>query len=189
MKILITVPHSFCIKNSRHVCDYLADDASLNLYKNFRKLNKVTYRILSNKNRSLIDYNRKISRNYKWRVFVRKIIINEMINLLLDIHSFPNKYISFGYIKNTKIIPEIVILDSYHNNYKFLDYVTSINFNKYLLKNGILSKLMFGGENDITIEAREYGKRSVLIEYNESLSKKRLNFINKVIINYYKQYT
>lgn len=196
MKILLTVPHSLCIKNSRRNCDYLADDASMNLDKNFRKLHKaITYRIKADKNRNAIDYNRKIARNSRWRVFVRKIMLDESVDVLLDIHSFPSEYSSFGYFSTestpsnfsteyTKIIPEVVILDSYHSNNKFLDYNTSINFNKYLLKYKILSKLLVGGENDIIMDGRKKGIPSVLIEYNESLSKERLNFINKIIAKY-----
>jgi hypothetical protein len=43
MNILITVPHSVCINNENHLCDYLSLDAAKNLGKYFNEYSKNVY--------------------------------------------------------------------------------------------------------------------------------------------------
>jgi hypothetical protein len=178
--ILLTVPHSKCLGNKDHICDYLAEKAAKNLRKKFES----SILILADQNRTFIDYNRKKARNSKWRENIRKIILSKNIDFLLDIHSFPPTSDSFGFFEDTKSLPEIVLLDSYYDG-KFLDKFTSINFNNYLLSYKIKSKLLVGGDNDITLDGRKYNIKSILIEYNEDLSSAKLNYINKIISSYF----
>jgi hypothetical protein len=181
--ILLTVPHSKCLGKKDHICDYLAEKAAKSLHSKL----EFSILILSDVNRTFIDYNRKKSKNTKWRENIRKIILSKNIDFLIDVHSFPPSSESFGFFKKDNetysSLPEIVLLDSYYDE-KFLDRSTSVEFNKYLLKNNIKSKLIVGGDNDITLDGRRLNIKSILIEYNESLTSQRLDYINNIIIKY-----
>lgn len=181
MKTLLTVPHSKCINKEGHLCDIMAEISSKKISKYLKK-SKITHKIiLADKNRSIIDYNRKTSRNSNWRQKIRNEFIN--CDLVLDIHSFPNSSSSFG--RTNGKIPEIVILDSYIYKNEYIDKYTSNYFGNFLLENGVICKLLPGGDNDITLEARENNIKAILIEFNENLSEDRIDLISRLIVDYF----
>jgi len=188
IQVSITVPHSYCISTKIHTCDFSALLAASHIFNFFRLSNILVKVYIADKNRTIMDYNRLSARYSKWRKIITRDLKNYNIKLALDIHSFPNESDSFGYIENTNELPEIVILDSYHDNKKYLDNITSIKFNKFLLQNNIKSKLLLGGENDIMISARENNTRCILIEFNESIINSRLEYITKKIVEYFLNY-
>jgi len=170
--ILITAPHSFCEPSEKRMCDKLAHKAAIYLYRNFDN----SRLILSDKPRYEIDFNRKESRDTKFRKIVKYLNHSGSISLLLDIHSFPPTDSSFK--------EEIVLLP--------LKYVNSHsqNLSEFLKKRGITVQIFVGSfKNDITLKTNEVGIPNMLIEFRENLTDKRLNYITKAISSFYKNDT
>ena len=187
-QVSITVPHSYCISTKVHTCDFTALLAASHIFNIFRLSDILTKIYIADKNRTITDYNRIESRYTQWRQVITQDLKNYNIKLALDIHSFPDDTSSFGYFNNTKELPELVILDSYHENKKYLDEITSINLNNFLLQKNIRSKLLFGGDNDIMISARKNKTRCILLEFNESLDNSRLVYITHMLVKYFLDY-
>lgn len=166
MSIVVTVPHSYCIIGLGHLCDYMAPKAG-SLLSN--KLNAKIF--LADANRTVIDYNRRSSRDSNWRNKIKQFVIENKTKIVLDIHSYPNESVSFGTLNGR--IPDIVILDSFNGGNDRL----SNEIGTYLNNNGIPTKVLAGGDNDISIEMREIGIQSLLIEFNEGLSEQKLDNI------------
>lgn len=174
MKTLVTVPHSECIIGLDHLCDYLAPKAGRIISD---KMNARLF--LADNNRTIVDYNRKYSRDWAWRKQIRDYVSKNKIQLVLDIHSYPNQIESFGTIGG--MIPDVVILDSYGS---FSDKLSK-DISDYLNNKGVLISLIQGSDNDISIEMRELGIKSLLIEFNERLKSGDIEHICDLISSFF----
>jgi len=186
-KFGITIPHSYCIGDTGiRTCDLAALKASSYLHSRMKENGAKIFIYMGDQNRTVIDYNRKLARFSRWRMAMENKMIINNIDIALDIHSFPPSVESFGYFDPVnKILPEVVILDSYVIDHKFLDPVTSTNLLDYLIDLNIKVMLMEGGENDIMVTLREKHKRAILIEFNEGLQDDRLKYIADMIVDYF----
>lgn len=173
--ILITAPHSLCKDNDikTHECDIIAGDMAKRLYKKLKSNNIDVQLFVSTERRIDCDLNRIKCRNTSYRKNVTKYMKMKPI-FLFDIHSFPNSY---------KQLP-MYILDDYieqPENY-------SINLFHYLKNNGINAELYQGIDNDIEDEARSFNIKSILIEFNESLTNSERNYIIEVLYDWIVNY-
>lgn len=171
MKVILTVPHSKCIIGTEHLCDYMAPKAAEIISSKI----KASEIFLADKNRREFDYNRRNTRETEWRKNIKKYVLQNSVDLVLDIHSFPDDSLSFGTIQGK--IPEIVILDSISFSLGQKKDDLNQKLSVYLQKNGVIVSLLSGGDNDITIEMRENGISSILIEFNEGIHRQRLEYI------------
>lgn len=187
-KITLTVPHSLCSEETKdHLCDYTASVAADLIAQHFRQKGIASKVFKADKTRLLIDYNRRVARNSIWRRRLLQYIVDNNIYWNLDIHSFPiargERNPSFGVINDQE--PELVILDSYNKNGRFIDKQSSTDLSNYLAARHVLVQLLPGSYNDITLELREIGRKCTLLEFNESLSSERLNFITRIVADYF----
>ena len=115
MKILIISPHSKCpLLAIRRSCDLRAKDISKQIYDRFKtQKDKVTdvHLLLSDKYRKKIDYNRLEARNSQWRENLKKIIEDEEISIVLEIHSYPS-YSDYGRDGTQMIILNNIMADN-----------------------------------------------------------------------------
>jgi hypothetical protein len=92
MKILITIPHSHCPETDYlrkiHSCDTSAEKAGKILGKLFQRKGHDVILLIADKHRLFCDLNRKECRNTSYRKKLTKIL-NEGIDYLIDVHSFP----------------------------------------------------------------------------------------------------
>lgn len=89
MKILITVPHSYCPESLTRICDTRALDAAHMLAKLFHDAGaQVTLYTNTNVLRSNFDLNRTKSRSHPWRQKLDLLILKKP-SLVVDVHSFP----------------------------------------------------------------------------------------------------
>ncbi len=171
--IILTSPHSYCTNTSyiSHMCDFLAEKALTILQEKISNFEFI-YVHKSNIDRRIIDLNRPISRNTRYRLSVDRILekSDKHTTVLLDIHSFP-----IGNFDNS----EIAIL--WIHDSSFAD-----NLEQYLNNHGIYSQKFLGSKiNDIMYSAIQEGfQNSLLLEFNESLSNSRLDYICSVIANF-----
>ncbi|MEM3857938.1 MAG: hypothetical protein QW478_00885 [Candidatus Micrarchaeaceae archaeon] len=157
--IIITAPHSYCVNKSKRDCDILAEEAARYLFK-ISKFN--TYLILSNELREYLDNNRVQGRKGKFRKDLYNIMISNHILFLLDIHSFDENY--------------------YEGDVAILDNIPGTNYGhnlfQYLRSKKIYVKYFYGSLiNDIVKQARFLHIDSILIEFNENLRPKYLEYI------------
>lgn len=169
MSVLLTVPHCLCLYegNKNHLCDSIALKAAKNINKN----NGFTL-IKGNISRDKCDLNRINCRDTYFRKEIMNLIDKYKIKWVIDIHSFPEVFLNNF---------EIYILDDYteeKTNY-------CVDFYKYILKNNVNCGYFQGIDNDIMDQTREKGVKSFLIEFNESLSKNRLNEICSVVASFF----
>lgn len=173
--ILITAPHSLCENNDikTHECDIIAGDMAQRLYNKLKTNGIKTKLFLSTERRIICDLNRLRCRNTEYREILGKYMEMRPV-FLFDIHSFPNDYKHLS----------MYILDDYIIKPKSY----SINLLNFINKNNIDAKLYQGIDNDIEDEARSMGIKSVLIEFNESLSIEERNHIIDVLYDWIKTY-
>lgn len=164
-KIIITVPHSKCISNVR-VCDLRAEKAA-NMFKEEidKKIDVDIYK--NDIFRFKMDGNRSESRVSNFRNKIRESMKNSKQKynnvFLLDIHSFPNRIESFGTNPN---VPKIVFIskEKYHR------FLRSFIYDFYSEKEAENLGVIYAyttDDNDILLEAEEYGIDAILIEFNE----------------------
>jgi hypothetical protein len=164
MAVVITVPHSFCKGDetkSFHYCDLGALNAAkcLNNKINHSRL------FIADVNRRDCDLNRYQCRDREgFRVHIRDFWNTNDVKCVLDIHSFPDT--EYKWNEN-----EIVILDDQGRS-KF-----SVSLADFLKSNYVKVALWTGVSNDIQDEAHERGLLATLIEFNETLSQDRLDYI------------
>jgi hypothetical protein len=179
--IILTVPHSHpsnIIKNRSY--DLLAEKFAKLLQEKKQEI----FIIKSGQNRhDILDDNRYSKNGYSikkdstlWNTLREKLNCSKN-NLVLDIHSFPNKSFNNCFQLNSDC--EIVLLD-----YTPYQEITKKIF-ETLKKNNINSKITEGkiGSNSIldVLTLHPCYVPTVLIEVNESLSTNRLNDIAKII--------
>lgn len=174
MSILLTVPHYKCVdkNNKPHYCDAIAGESADKIKSNNDNFIIIKGNIIRNE----CDLNRIECRyNTNFRKKIREVL-KEKINFVLDIHSFPNE-------SNPDL--EMYILDDYTKS----ETVYCLGLYCYLLGANIRCGYNQGEHNDVMDETRELGFKSLLLEFNESLEKKRLKeiclIINKYFINKY----
>lgn len=171
IKFIITIPHSCHYENEffsfgKHTCDRIANKAGKNLYKYLEK----SIILYGDKNRTILDLNRKESRKSSFRLFLNKLISYSSPEWILDIHSFPGD--------SPDMKGEIVIL------YLLEEKKPKILIN-YLRNYGIRTNARQGSYmNDIILEAQYHNKKYLLLEYNEDLSTVRLDYISRIITKY-----
>jgi len=151
---VITVPHATCIDTPHHrimhTCDYIASAVANDLANNLMcGKSKVFYGDI---NRSVVDLNRRESRNTEFRKIVRKHFKDEVI--VVDIHSYPPYSFNYGdydiaLISSNEKIKKTLKSELERNGYKVGTFEPS-------------------NIDDILTEASEHGiTDSVLIEVNE----------------------
>jgi hypothetical protein len=94
MKVLLTVPHSYCPVSSVRICDKRALEAA-RLLARIMKAQGMYVRFYPNTEilRSNFDLNRKVSRPVPWRQKLDQLISQGVWDLVVDVHSFPNDYV------------------------------------------------------------------------------------------------
>jgi hypothetical protein len=171
MNVLVTVPHAVCVSKVYRDCDRLAEQAGRQLATHLR-----AQLLVGDVYRANVDLNRYGARSIGFRVKVRKALADTHVNLLLDVHSFPNSETWRLYER-----PDIVVLDNVPMSKHWLKFVQA------LAKSTDLNVAHLpGGENDIVEEARAMGVRAILIEFREGLSAEQLERATKSISDYFK---
>jgi hypothetical protein len=191
--ILITIPHSKCLKIKRD-CDKVAKMIGELLKQSLIEKKMRVGIFESDKMRYIIDMNRSNSRNENFRLQITNYIKKNKIDLCIDVHSFPSNDSSNGDIP-------MYILSNVIPYPKFIiDLVSEINNNKIILSDqwkGKKVKIYTGvskfndpnridGTNDILDEMIENKIPSLLIEFNESFvpDDPKLIELIKVITNF-----
>ena len=186
MKILIISPHSKCpLLAIRRSCDLRAKDISKQIYDRFKtQKDKVTdvHLLLSDKYRKKIDYNRSKARNSQWRENLKKIIEDEEISVVLEIHSYPS-YSDYG-----RDGTQMVILNNIMADKEGKDFLNHFDDDK-------IKKLTGSFKNYIQLEIETLEKNTnrkintYLLEFNEDkkiLRNDRLDEIINKIFDYFK---
>jgi hypothetical protein len=166
--ILITTPHSFCTKTKNRTCDLKAETAAIELLNSLTKKGFVVFWLPANVDRSIIDLNRKNSRNVPWRKQLLNLLSNLKPSLIIDVHSFVPKYNpEFG--KYNVVFPgqkpsNLVIFEGPNN------YLNNISISNFLQK--ALKYPVRKNETclDILVESAEQNIPGVLLEFNEDIS-------------------
>jgi hypothetical protein len=181
VSIILTVPHSVCVDNNNHTCDYSAESFA-DILKEKLIENKFDTKIIkSEQNRLVLDDNR-FQNKYKnikkdsllWKT-LRNTIKTNKNTIIFDIHSYPDHTENFG---NN----DIVILD----NTPYQTITTELMF--YLSDNGITISIYSAstGHNSIldVFTLHPLYIPVILLEINEKLNKDELNKVAKLIINF-----
>lgn len=124
-------------------------------------------------NRSVRDYNRIGTRMSKWRRNLRKIVDNTPRCVILDIHSFPDGDDVYRDAEIAVVTP----LDRIEQH--------EADFADFMLRKGVRVHIITDEVSDIVAEHREKGKTPFMIEFNEGLSKQRLDEIAHLIADYF----
>ncbi len=187
--IFLTVPHQKCPEgNSKnHLCDILAQQASECLYNASLQIEKNQVTILKpfipKIPRTECDFNREYcnmkkkeipARGTEYRTQIREFItMNDKVKFVLDVHSYPPTHVPW---KDAYLV---VIDDKKPNSEKYTS-----DFVKFMNTIIIPTKIQPGDGNDIHVEMRELGKKSMLLEFNEILLENQpmLNEICKYIV-------
>ena len=98
IKLIITIPHWFCLTNEDNICDQSSYINAILLYETLRNIlkHKVVLLKPSNVHRSITDANRNIQQNkygiyhIRLKKFLNDILrnLNKKSKILLDIHSY-----------------------------------------------------------------------------------------------------
>ncbi len=181
--ILITAPHSLCEqnKNEYHECDTIVREVCgiMNKSLHDRKINAEFF--FADKPRDSegphMDYNKAWSRNEPYRKTITEEMnkIKKSRDYLIDIHSYKKSNELFGG-------HEVVILDI--KKYNQFSQIGRELLN-YLSDRYVDVEIFDSREIDILEEAREKRIRSILLEFNESIDKKRLTQICDLIASYF----
>ena len=157
MKILIVSPHSKCpLLSIRRSCDLRAKNISKKIYERFKtQSNEVpaidrcvdVHLLLSDKYRRKIDYNRSKARNSQWREKLKKIIEDEEISVVLEIHSYPS-YSDYG-----EDGIQMVILNNIMADKEGKDFLNHFDDDK-------IKKLTGAFKNDIQLEIETLEKNT-----------------------------
>ena len=185
MKILIVSPHSKCpLLSIRRSCDLRAKNISKKIYERFKtQKGKITdvHILLSDKYRKKIDYNRSEARESQWRTKLKKIIEDEEISVVLEIHSYPS-YSDYG-----RDGTQMVILNNIMADKEGKDFLNHFDDDK-------IKKLTGSFKNDIQLEIETLEKNTnrkintYLLEFNEDktiLRNDRLDEIINKIFDYF----
>lgn len=193
-EIIITVPHSYCLKEDiykeRHYCDFRAEESAKILKKSFKKKGFIVHYYVNKQyprktvdNVKGCDLNRLICRNHEWRKKITKQLKNNnRILALIDVHSYPHP-INFGG-------SEVVILYDGNKKNKIPIDILDINsrINNILLKHQNYCNILYGKNNDIIDEGLKNGISSFLLEFlenNKRLTKTAIENVCDEIANYY----
>lgn len=95
-KFTLITPHGFCNDNKTRHCDRRAPDATKKIIKVLEDNNYNFSSHMADKLRQTGDYNRKVTRNTPYRNKIREELINNqknnLVNIILEIHSCPEYY-------------------------------------------------------------------------------------------------
>ena len=170
-KVLLTVPHAGCfyVPIGQRMCDTAALRAARHLSDAFARLGaRCTMTANTETPRWQYDMNRSTARQTPWRTEVDSRLIPDS-DVVMDIHSFPASYQNFG--RSEVTVMAIVPVEN-----------LPIEIYTALVSAGVVSTLVSGTEeNDICVLARRAGKRTVLLEFNESLDDATMFRAAKVI--------
>jgi hypothetical protein len=207
ISVFVTVPHGLCINTYENVCDQSSLDVGNELHDHLvsNDVNSTLY--VPGIHRSVVDMNRYPSRTTSYRKRLTNDIKDKRPYLLIDIHSYPDKY-SWS---NVLSFEDFVIL--LPEDVKPLDNKASsaLSLVKYLQKNlytnhsilyfksdedapvtfvlirsdktkKIYGGILMGSRNDIINQCtNELGIDSFLLEVNDSISSsKRSKLINGI---------
>ena len=194
--IIITIPHSLCIKNlseKGHSCDFIALKAAKKLADVLSNDKRVIQVYPASINRTEMDLNRIQSFHNNYRIEIRHkieakiqeiiasdVISNSRIIYIIDCHSFPQYSFANISIDN----PDVAILMA---DCRQLDYIEELT--DLLKRAGILVTKHLGSSNSII---EEYYMRDqkvlnsskdkiriipILVEFNENLSDDKISII------------
>lgn len=162
--IVLTVPHARCPSPEyAHECDYAALPTARMLHQYLSsawggRVRSILSLPAADEFRRDCDLNRDVCEESPYRKRVRQLLTGGAGNLgiVLDIHSFPQRYTSFGPV-------DVALLD---DEMPHADYTYSLQ--EYLkAKAGVRAGIIHGMDNSIMEEARQRGHRAVLVEFNE----------------------
>ena len=177
--VFLTVPHENCPEenSNKHLCDTFAKSASECLYNASFQIEKTNTTILkpfipTDTPRTVCDLNRRYcnmdkpeegdARENIYRQQVTKFVSNKKHNVqfILDVHSYPESTRKWrNYL--------LVVID---DSEKPKDY--TLNFVNFMWNEAnIKTLLQRGNGNDLHVQMRELGKKSMLLEFNEELKK------------------
>lgn len=177
--IVITSPHAFCTDFIlyRH-CDRVSKYAALSLAQSFQTTNK-TFRPsvhIAKRLRSENDYNRHQTRQTRYRKHLKQVFEEESNadTVLFDVHSFP--FVSQNETPNVHLYFLTNPVSADENRFLFF-------LNEFLRKHNVPTTVLQGSiANDIVVEASEYIRYTVLIEFRESLTENEIDRINNFIV-------
>lgn len=194
--IIITVPHSKCLKEyhdkdiiyKAHLCDFRTKNIGEMFKRIFEKHNFNTYLYVNNnipricvnlkdeEKFGCCDLNRKKCRNNDWRKDVTKKM-KELKNkkvFIIDIHSF-NRYNSFGGC-------DVAILMDKNINSKINKNILELKnkINSILIQDNNYCNLFYGKNNDIIDQANELNINNFLLEVIEDENRLTNNIIEKM---------
>lgn len=180
--IILTIPHSVCISNEYHLCDYSAEKFANIFNKDLQDIKLKTYIIKSNQNRMILDDNRYSNKELTikhdsllWKTL--RETIHDTKTIIFDIHSFPSTTKDFGDY-------DVGILD-------IMPYQSIVKqLNTYLSNNNIKSNILQAavGHNSIldVFTLHPLYIPVLLLEINEKLNEKELENISKIITSFLK---
>jgi len=178
--LIITVPHAKRLfeDNSYHWCDTSAAPVARALTKALSGRGVPTKLFLGDVSRYLADLNRASSR---WTTKFRKRVRDEILGSeaeslwVLDLHSFPSDSPWRRY--------DVVLLDPSRESIA----QDTVSLSARLERNGYRTAIIETDANDIAIESRELGAGSLSVEVSESLPKRHLREIARVISDHFSQ--
>jgi len=169
MVVFITVPHAGCFEfpKERH-CDRLAEKAGYSLYY----LIPDSIIFVGKVFRGDLDLNRDQALNDPFRVNIRQAANKFRPSIVLDTHSFPEKYTNFGDV-------DVMILDEKPGTIYGRDIARFLRD-----KTSYRVAYSQGDGNSIMIEMRRMGIPSVLVEFMENLRDNDLAIISEKILEW-----
>lgn len=187
--LIVSAPHQLCKPNTPRMCDLAAGIATeMFCQAAIRHRNLECMVLLGDEHRVNHDLNRKVSRGTPFRKKLDQLLsMAEGSNcVVIDIHSFPDKYLveagDINFFKQGEIAPEIVLLHGPLDEFRGKSICNTIY--KALVKGKITSKIIRGiTVNDILNQSSEYDLSGILIEFNEKFKSEpdRLYDICKII--------
>jgi hypothetical protein len=179
---VITVPHYTCIKTVYHLCDTKAYDMAKRIRDKLAEYGINTIILLGDINRSIIDLNRKESRNTEFRKVLRREVKERISQnpqrkvFLIDCHSFDR-----GFKTRDNPDPQFVIL---YDTGCEMQYIHKLYTN--MKDAGIRVNLLEGLNNDIMDEFTcIHNVIPVLLEISEiHYTDDLINKISEIIKNW-----
>jgi hypothetical protein len=191
-RIVVTVPHASCGKDAieNRKCDRRSEEAAIVL-DNALNRRKIEHRLWINTEvgrcicpmmdcrgmeNSCIDMNRNSARNTEWRQELRRILVEEKPEWVIDVHSFPQleetDKLSFG---KDAVVVLLLETESISSEIELL-------YNRLVRLLGKEHALILRGEdNDILAEATELGIKNVLVEVHEDTSILARTMLQKIM--------
>lgn len=207
MEVLITIPHSYCKNKFKRDCDtlslkvakalansLLSENLNIKIHAPISKnefgdklLEKyLISNSLKNILRKTCDMNRSWCRNTEYRKVLTNYLKKNHKNIIFhfDVHSFP-----FGYKK--KNIKLYFIDGSNYSNYteKLAEYIVKNIKSNIIIHRGPKSckkDVCYRGTNDILDEVRNFGIKSVLVEFLETMENKDYKIYCNIIAKWVK---